>query len=1145
MADGLRRMISTPSNSIREALGGIQIRIFPKHRLNQRLAQVFDAAQQTKKELDSFSNQLKEKKETIPKEIWNTLNAQRADLTSRYRLLMDTIVEIGEGKPHRRVARAWFAPSTKKRCQLLHSDIRDIRHTLTELITRLTILSATEKIKFELKRLIPQHSPPPHKHRELRHDDDSVSMYSTKIATERLRSSLHDLFNYRNQITSDSEHNPASPASSQEKFLKSNSNNFSSSSPHHDPCTSSTSTSSILIQSQQQEQKNDRCFCSRLVHPITSQVMFDNTKPDSIECHTKTAALLASHHGGCFLALQGLPGTGKSTLLHALKHDNDITSNFTGGVYWLPLRSGVADIGHAINCIADLVSMIGFKEEAEDLREMSDIHDVVERASAHLSTKRTLLLLDKSWTAGDVGSSLVFKLKPFVSSRTGTVVVFISEDSEAIWDARRISITPREALGEETLYIFLNHAGFTREELAKPETVELLRFLLLQCYGLPLAMTIAGKTIANATKYGMTRKEAMMLYLEHHEGVLDGSQMDIPCINDIIADHVHAALQILYLTCENSLPSSLAFRDLFLAFSVVDKGHNIPLETLRYLWNLSPGMTRTVASLFDATGLATMLMKQQESVDELQIHDLLHDYVCTELTPAEFTKYHSKLVESYRDTICTGEPPVSDDFPEWWNLSIPDGGYYNRNLTRHLYHAGHRIEMLKVVVHPKWILKQINEVGVDQVENDIGFVTDFMTFNHSNDAQALQMTVEDFEEIGAAARAAVLSARKNSQELAFHFHERLLAVSKAQGTSSLTSYIRYVETELKEQWVQPVQSSLVSRKDQLCTTIRILSQPRCMVSLAGDNYIACGCNDGRIIMFDTIRRRIVGQWKGHTDAVTSMCRSHSGKVIVTSSSDMTIKAWDCASSAQIGEIAIADHRCVSSVAVTVDELFIIGGFSDGSLLVWGLENGDRVAEVFNASSPSAFTKIDALPGGDGIMTSSANGFIRKWKLETMVKTHEEVALHLTEDKNWSPDPLPSGVDYFTCHYESQILASTSNGFIYLTDLCDGKPKSLYDTAGRFGRITTLRFSKNGKYLVFGSSGSVVHVLDVGKNKLLGNPLLGHREGVCAVTFLCRGKKVVSAGGDETLKIWNIENLGGASSPPAHSGTQDSLALTDS
>eukprot|EP00178_Gracilaria_changii_P004271 TRINITY_DN1671_c0_g1_i1.p1 TRINITY_DN1671_c0_g1~~TRINITY_DN1671_c0_g1_i1.p1 ORF type:complete len:1378 (-),score=199.82 TRINITY_DN1671_c0_g1_i1:1951-6084(-) len=1140
MADGLRRMFSNPSSSIREALGGVELRLLPRHRFNQRLAHVFDAAQQLKRQLESFSNQLSDKKHSIPHEVWKALNVQRGELHARYRAIMDVLVQIGANKPHQRVARMWFAPSTKKRSQKLHSEIREVKHTLTELITRLTILSATENIKSELTRLVSEDS----RHAQYKSrivDDDSLTTRSAKVSTERIRSSLHDLFNYRKHTTSQSEQNPASPVTSPENSPEHPRTNSSVSSPREHSYVQSASSTSPKLHPQQPEQQQTECYCSRLTHPVLPHSMFDSTKPDSVECSTKRAILSASEQGGHFLALQGLPGTGKTALLCALRHDEHIVANFTEGIHCLPLRSGVADVRDAVRSIAHLVCVSGKHEEAKDIRDMTDIHAAVEHASKHLSSRRMLLLLDKSWTAGDVGSALVFKLKPFVTSRSGTVIVFISEDSEAIWDAHRISITPRDVLGEDALYILLNHASFTKEDLLEPESVERLRVLLLLCHGLPLALAIAGKTISHATSYGMTRQEAMKLYLEQHDNGLDEEQLDARCITDVIGDHVQAALQILEQAFESTLPSDVTFRNLFLAFSVVDKGHNLPLEVLRHLWNLSPSVTYLVASMFDAAGLASLLAEHNQSVAELQIHDLVHDFICSELTVVDFTKYHSNLLNSCAIVLGDKHPPSPDGCRVWWNLHIPDGAYFSRNLIRHLYYAGYRSEMLKLVVHPNWVLAQLATSGADQVDNDIGFVTDFLTFSNSIDTQTPELSVEEYEGIGAAARAAALNVGSNSKQLRFHFYDQLLAVSRAQGI--LTTYLRSLADEIEVPWLRPIQPCLGAPKTQLRCMIRTLSRLQCMVTLAGDNYVACGCNDGRIIMLDTRRKRIVGQWRGHSDAVTSMCRSRSGKLIVTSSSDMTIKAWDCASSGQIGEIALTEDRQVASIAVTEDELFVIAGFHDGSLLVWDLESGDRVAEAFNVRSPSAFTKIDVLVGGDRMITASADGFIRMWKLETAVNANEDLVLHLKEDKNWSSEPFGDAVECLTVHSESQRFASASNGLIRISDLCNGSTTTLYDTGGRFGRINSMHFNEDGKHLVFGSDDRVVHILDLQKNVLFGKPLRGHTQSVCGVAFLSKGARVISAAGDETVRVWNVDNLQDVDVPSHHSGTVTSLALT--
>lgn len=870
--------------------------------------------------------------------------------------------------------------------------------------------------------------------------------------------------------------------------------------------------------------------------PIT----LSNAKPESIESQTKVAVLSASQHGGHFLALQGLPGTGKSTVMHALRHDDHIAAHFNDGVFCLSLQSGIPDLGDAVNAVADLVRLTADRAEANDIASMTDIEAAVETAAKSLSDKRLLLLLDKSWTAGDVGFSLVFKLRPLISSESGTVVTFITEDSQAIWEARRINFAPREPLGEDSLYIFLNYAGFTKEELLEPETVENLRVLLLSCNGLPQALTIAGKSIAYLAKSGVSRRHSMRLYLEQHDGLTEHGLDQSACVSDIVGYQLQAALHVLEQSHDCMLPSGLSFHDLFLALSVVEKGHTAPLDMLRHLWQLSPAITRTVSGMFDETGIVQLLAKCDPAVEEIQIHDLVQDYACSEVTLVDYTKLHAQLVTSY-GSLLEDESHGSVECRKWWTVCPPDGGYFSRTFIRHLYHAGHRSEMLKLVVKPQWIVAQLQNAGADQVENDIGFATDFLTFNNSLEARSPDaLTVDDYERIGAAARQTALALGSNSTEITFQLYDRLLAAEKSEG--NLSAYLREVEKSADGPWLQALQPCLGSYNTPLRSVMRILSRPNCMVTLAGENYVACGCTDGRVAMVDTRRKRVVGQWTAHRESITCMCRSSNGKVLVTGSRDMTIKVWDCASSALVDEVPLSDQQEVECLGIARDEQFVIAGFRDGSLLVWDLDSGERVAEAFNIRSPSAFTHIEVLPGEERLVTASEDGIIRMWLLETSVNANEDLVLHLKEDRNWSAEHFSNGVDSMCVHADSHMIAAASDSCIRISDLRNGSTVSLCEVSRNVGRITSMGFDEKGKYIVLGSSDKAVHILDVEMARIMGKPLRGHARGICGVTFLSGGNRIISAAADETLRIWEFNDSYIGSELGDHTETVSCLAM---
>src|ERR1700716_2600415 len=96
---------------------------------------------------------------------------------------------------------------------------------------------------------------------------------------------------------------------------------------------------------------------------------------------------------------------------------------------------------------------------------------------------------------------------------------------------------------------------------------------------------------------------------------------------------------------------------------------------------------------------------------------------------------------------------------------------------------------------------------------------------------------------------------------------------------------------------------------------------------------------------------------GHTGMLNSVAVTPDGTRIVSGSWDRTIRVWDLATGAPLGEALTGHTHRVSSVAVTPDGTRIVSGSYDGTVRVWDLATGERLLEV------ACFTGVMAIATG--------------------------------------------------------------------------------------------------------------------------------------------------------------------------------------
>jgi WD40 repeat protein len=145
------------------------------------------------------------------------------------------------------------------------------------------------------------------------------------------------------------------------------------------------------------------------------------------------------------------------------------------------------------------------------------------------------------------------------------------------------------------------------------------------------------------------------------------------------------------------------------------------------------------------------------------------------------------------------------------------------------------------------------------------------------------------------------------------------------------------------------------------------------------NIIVSASTDKTIRIWGSYTGTLKRTLNGHTDAVLAVAISSDGKKIVSGSADKTMRIWDIETGKQ--HYIINHHlAAVNTLAITPDNKTIITGCANGKIQLWNLSSGELYSTLENYST--AISCIAIHPDGKIIASSSQDGIIKLWNIET-------------------------------------------------------------------------------------------------------------------------------------------------------------------
>lgn len=291
------------------------------------------------------------------------------------------------------------------------------------------------------------------------------------------------------------------------------------------------------------------------------------------------------------------------------------------------------------------------------------------------------------------------------------------------------------------------------------------------------------------------------------------------------------------------------------------------------------------------------------------------------------------------------------------------------------------------------------------------------------------------------------------------------------------------------------------------------------------HLLASGSYDKTIKLWDPTTGELHQTLQGHSDSIQSVFFSSDGKLLASSSNDNTIKLWNPAT----GELrrTLQGHSdSVRSVAFSSNGKLLASGSNDKTIKLWEPITG-KLHQTLNGHSnwiwSVAFSQNDQL-----LASASFDNTVRIWdvatgKLHKTLKGHSGIVLSVAFSSS------------------SQLLASSSeDNTIKLWDPITGELRQTL--RGHSDSVATVAFSANRQLLASGSYDKTIKLWDPTTGEL-HQTLKGHSYGVLCLAFTTDSQVMVSGSSDKTIKLWNPTMVELREAHKDHSDSIGSIAFS--
>jgi WD40 repeat protein/serine/threonine protein kinase/tetratricopeptide (TPR) repeat protein len=342
------------------------------------------------------------------------------------------------------------------------------------------------------------------------------------------------------------------------------------------------------------------------------------------------------------------------------------------------------------------------------------------------------------------------------------------------------------------------------------------------------------------------------------------------------------------------------------------------------------------------------------------------------------------------------------------------------------------------------------------------------------------------------------------------------------------------------------------------------------VAFSGEGTtVLAALGDGTAQLWDVTPARPCGLPLTHQGRVNDVAFSRDGKAVLTGSEDGTARLWDAATGRPIGP-PLRHRESVLVVAFSPEGTAVLTGSRDGMVRLWDVATG-RPLGMF-CGHRQAVRQVAFSPDGATLLTGGDDTLARLWNATTRrpigVPLRHRAAVTMVA---FSPDgqiALTASGDGTARRWDAATGRSIGHpltlGGASVAFSPDGKTVAAGgndDTAARFwdwdggtgaptglslplpGGVAWLSFSRDGTRLLTAGGDGTLRLWDAATGRPTGAPVL-HRAKVFTADLSPDGRRILSGFGEKLARVWDIAATGQPLGPPlAHRASVSKVAFS--
>jgi WD40 repeat protein len=827
-------------------------------------------------------------------------------------------------------------------------------------------------------------------------------------------------------------------------------------------------------------------------------------------------------------ALQGMGGIGKTVLAQALCLNEVVRHAFPDGIFWFTIgKESRLRFDQRIEGVPGLKQLLGAYNGEEAC---------VSQYRNALRDKAALIVLDDVWRAGDV--------EPFhiESSRSRLLITTRDTGIAPAFGAREFTVDL--LTHSEACLVLACWAGIPPRALPTKA-----KALIHECGNLPLALAMTGAQLKG--------KPA-----SHWERVLGHfRRADLAKIKSLFPEPHTTLFRSIQVSFEALKEEDPTAAQRYLALAVILEDMDVTPAVQQTLWKVNEAEAFETADHFVGLSLA----QQVGGGGAIRLHDLQLDYIRAQYPDRD-------ALELIHGAVRLSSHVLDDDSSQFSSQVVGRLLLYRQNSTiqRFLNNitAGAPVPWLRP------LQAALISPGEPLVRTLVG---------HTDAVYRVAVTPDGERAVSASLDKTLkvwdLEAGRPLRTLEGHSDSVLDIAVTADGSRAVSACL---DGTLKV-WDLDTGRSLRTLEGHSGCVFGVAVTP--------DGKRAVSASKDRTLkVWDLDTGRSLRTLKGHSADVDAVAVTADGKRVVSASSDATLRVWDLDTGRAL--LALEGHSAlVWSVAVTLDGKRAISASGDRSLKVWNLDTG-RSLHTLEGHSIAA-TGVAVTPDGNRAVSASGDSTLKVWDLETGSElytleghTNYVHGVALTPDgkrvvsasgdktlKVWKLEigrPLPAKEGHSA---QINAVAVTADGQRVVSASLDSTLKvwdfetgcALRTLKGHTSSVSAVAVTPDGKRVVSASLDNTMKTWDLETGRALrtlnghaGNALkegdlriellwlmhvVGPADDLWGVAVTRDAKRVVSASGDKTLKVWDLETGRALRTLEGHSDHVHGVAVT--